>query len=416
MLLLTARAVAQPAAPDPCSGQPAAAAPIDTAAPPAPASPTPAPAPIAPAPAPTPTVDVAPSSVDDATSGEPFHVTVGGYVQPQYRVKQDDPVVGNDNDGFAVRRARLTARGTGKVGGVDVGAYFEADTIPQFVMLDAYAWARKDLPRQGQLALYAGQTFAPFSRQTMLSDSMRAFVEKPELTSIAPDRQIGTKAMLRVPGAPWAQLWGGVFDGEGKNQVGNIDQRFMWVGRVELRPFGWDTPENEESAFAGDFLTIAGSVASNKVLATAIGVEDDLYLGVEISGAWHDLSGTAEYLEVRHRFAASSGLPDYKGNGDDVQLSYLLPLPGYWRRKVEIGLRFEEIDRNDTVPITMKGDPNQSLRYYTVGLSYYAWRHKLKVQASASHIEELEDLDRNHDPASYPNDTILVQATYRMEQ
>ena len=39
--------------------------------------------------------------------------------------------------------------------------------------------------------------------------------------------------------------------------------------------------------------------------------------------------------------------------------------------------RFEEIDRNDTLPIVGLGDPNQSLRYYTGVLSWYQHGHDL---------------------------------------
>ncbi len=204
-----------------------------------------------------------------------------------------------------------------------------------------------------------------------------------------------------------------MFDGEGKNQPQNIDEHFLWVGRVEVRPFGWDQPL-QESAFLGKFLTVAGSVARN-TLVSGDGVEKDTYLGVDVSGAWHGLSGTIEYLEIQRTFGSGSVQPNSRANGDVAQIAYLLPLAGFWADRVEVGARIEEIDRNDTVPIVQKGDPNQSLRYYTLALSYYQWRHALKLQLTASHIDELEDRDQTSAPATYPNDTILVQATYRME-
>jgi hypothetical protein len=355
------------------------------------------------------------TATPSAVTIDGFKVAVGGYVQPQFRLKQNDPVVGNDQDGFTVKRARVLARGVAAMGSYNVGMYLEADTTPQFLLLDAYAWAARLLPSNGMVSLYAGQMYAPFSRQTMLPDSARAFVDKPDMTSIAPDRQIGTKLLVRVPHVPQLQIWGGVFDGEGKNQVSNIDEHFMWVGRVELRPIGWDRDTNQESAFPGTYLTIAADVARNVIVATATGEETDTYYGADIAGAWHGISGTAEYIQVNHVFAAGSPLPNYHANGDDVQLSYLLPLSGSLRDKVEVGVRLDEIDRNDTIPIVTKGDPNQSLRYYTVGLSYYQWHHRLKLQAMAQHIQEVEDRDAAGNDASYPNDQILVQATYRME-
>jgi hypothetical protein len=144
------------------------------------------------------------------------------------------------------------------------------------------------------------------------------------------------------------------------------------------------------------------------------GHEDITYLGVDVAGAWKGLSGTIEYLEVRHGF---DGLPqpDYHANGAVAQLSYLLPIPGFLANRVEVGARVEEIDRNDFVPIERPGDPNQSIRSYTGVVGYYHAGHDLKIQASYSHIEEVEDRDRNFLDATYDNDTLLVQASYRME-
>ena len=62
-----------------------------------------------------------------------------------------------------------------------------------------------------------------------------------------------------------------------------------------------------------------------------------------------------------------------------------------------------------------RGDPNQSLRYFTGAISWYQHDHALKLQVSASHIVEIEDRDAGGNDASYANDTLLVQATFRIE-
>jgi hypothetical protein len=103
----------------------------------------------------------------------------------------------------------------------------------------------------------------------------------------------------------------------------------------------------------------------------------------------------------------------FDANGFYVQAGYLLPLPGAWWRRFEVAARVEEIDRNDTVPIQQPGNPEQSQRYYSLGASYYHWQHDLKVQLEASHIVEIEDLTAGHQDASYDNDTVLLQVTYR---
>lgn len=387
-----------------------------------PTAPAPAPAPT-PAPEPAPPVVAAPI-VAPVPAPEPapaapsisvgtFKVGVGGYLQPQFRLRQNDPVAPFDEDGFRLRRARLLAKGRGTIGAIEYGIDLEAELTPSFQLLDAYVSAKSDLSQHGAWSLAAGQLKAPFSRQTLLSDSALAFVDKPELASLAPDRQLGLRGTLRVPAAPWVQLAAGVFNGEGKNQPQNIDEHLMYVGRIELRPLGWDAPL-EESAFGKTFVTLAGSVARN-VVESGDGTETDLYLGGDLAGAWHGVSGSAEYTWVRHNFATGSAQPNYHGNGVMAQVSYLLPLPGRWAHKVEVGARIEEIDRNDTVPIAQKGDPNQSLRYFTGALNYYHWKHALKLQLLGSHIVELENRDRNGNPAGYNNDQLLLQATFRME-
>jgi hypothetical protein len=80
-----------------------------------------------------------------------------------------------------------------------------------------------------------------------------------------------------------------------------------------------------------------------------------------------------------------------------------------------VGARIEEIDRNDTVPITAAGEAEQSLRYYTGAVSYYQRGHALKAQLSYSRIDELEDETQTGADATYDNDTVLFQITYRME-
>lgn len=208
-------------------------------------------------------------------------------------------------------------------------------------------------------------------------------------------------------------LQAGVFNGEGRNQVQNVDQRFLYAGRLEVRPFGRDV-KLAESVHGGDYLAVAASAARNRT-GTGTSLETALTLGGDISGAWYGASGSVEYLQVEHTFSMGSALPDYRANGLVAQAAYLLPLTGAAARKLEVGVRFEEIDRNDTLPIVGIGDTNQSLRYYTAEITWYQAAHDLKLQLQASHIEEVEDLDQNLMDATYANDTVLLQAQYRME-
>lgn len=337
---------------------------------------------------------------------------IGGYVQPQGRIRQDDEVAQSDENGFRFRRARLALAGERAFGRTTFAVEVESELTPEFQLLDAYIAMRSCLFGGGGWEVDLGQIKAPVSRQTLLSDSRLAFVEKAELAALAPDRQLGALGTVTVPHLPMLSLSGGVFNGEGRNQVQNVDQRFLYAGRVEVRPIGRDVGRTESAA--EDYVVAGASVARNRG-GTGTSIETSTYLGGDVAVALFGASASVEYLQVTHRFSEGSALPDYRANGFAAQLAYLVPLPGEFAKKLEVGARFEEIDRNDTVPIVGIGDANQSLRYFTGVVSWYQAGHDLKLQLQVSHIVEIEDLDQNLMDATYANDTVLLQAQYRLE-
>jgi hypothetical protein len=403
-----------PGSPDAQNTQPPSMVPTPPGPPAPPTPPPPAPAIV--------TVSPVRPTTPDAPSGgillyEPHDVApstweVGGFMQPQYRLR-DNSAAGNDTDGFRMVIARLSALARTKVEGVSVSGYIELDLTPQVSLFDAYVTAAHSLPHDGFLTVDVGQEKAPFSRQDLLRDSDLAFVEKAQIASLAPDRQLGMRANLSVPYAPWLRLIGGVFNGEGRNQGQNIDEKLMYVARVELALWGRSVAF-AESGFNGDYLTIAADIAKNTVTGTS-GNEHQLYLGYDISGAWHGLSGGFEYLQVNHSFDASADEINYHANGFVAQVNYLLPIWRHAKRALEVGWRVEEIDRNDTVPIVMIGDPNQSTREYTGVVSCYLRGHSLKVQVAYSRFKQIENLTVSGAPATFPENELLAQLTYRLE-
>ena len=111
-------------------------------------------------------------------------------------------------------------------------------------------------------------------------------------------------------------------------------------------------------------------------------------------------------------------MSSYKAYGFVAQVAYLLPqkLPPFRGGRFEVGARIEELTRNDTVPITEIADPNQGFREYTLSLGYYLRQHTMKVQLSASHFQELDTIvPATGANATYANDEVLVQVTYRVE-
>jgi len=409
VLFVPAIAAAQPEDPsaDPDPGDEAKGAPPVEE----PTQPPPAPAPAV-TPPPTAEPPVAATTEETAAPEEagPLPVQLGGYVQPQVRLRQNSDA-DSDEDGFRFRRARLTLKGHRATRGVDLGVELESELTPEFQLLDAFVTAKAALPADGSWRLDLGQVKAPFSRQALLSDAVLQFVEKAEIASLAPDRQIGARVGVAIPALPMVELWGGIFNGEGRNRIQNVDEHFLYVGRVEIKPIGRGA-RLAESAFE-DYVTIAANVMKNTL---DLGDASDRVLGVggDVAAGWRGISAAFEYQWFRHRFPAMVQ-PDYQANGWAAQAGYLVPLGGFLDRKLELAARVEEIDRNDAVPVDNPGDPNQSLRIMTGALSYYHARHDLKVQAAFSHVIEVESESRTGGDITAPNDVFLLQASFRVE-
>ncbi len=355
----------------------------------------------------------------------PSSVSVGGFLQGQFRMRQNSPAQG-DQDGFRFARARLIVVGQTHAGNLDLSATIEAELQPQFSMLDAFGTVSRTFGRSerdpkalpGKITLDVGQMRTPISRQQMLSDSRIAFVDKAQIATLAPDRDLGGRLTLAPPKLP-ARLLVGVFNGEGRNQVENINESYLYAARLELAPFGRDAAL-AEGAFGGKVLTVGLSYGHNKLSSQANGDEKRTYLGADLFGSYRGLSASFEYLVVKYTFDGGDPAmlqPDYKANGWAAELNYLLPLklPPYKQARFELGARVEEIDRNDMIPIGQPGDPSQSVREITGVATYYLRMHNLKAQLAFNHFIEVEDQTVAGADATYKNDQVILQVTYRME-
>lgn len=343
-------------------------------------------------------------------------VRLGGYIQPQFQYRQNDAKAPSDQDSFKLRRARLIATAEKQVDVVDLTATVEAELAPEFQLLDAYLTARAELESVKKLGITvdAGQVKAPFSRQDLLSDANLAFVDKAEIASLAPDRQIGARLGADLPVGPmFVRATGGMFDGEGRNQPQNINDAYLYAGRFEIG-YGDRNRKLAESDLDDATYAIAGGSIAHNTIASGSGRDKQISFGYDLAVGTHGASAAFEYLEVRH-FQLGTGNADFHANGFAVQANYILPIANVEGGQLEVGGRVEEIDRNDTIPIAQPGDPNQSLREYTGVLSYYQRGHSLKAQLTYTHVTEVEDVDSTGRDATFGNDTAILQVTYRME-
>ncbi len=346
----------------------------------------------------------------------PWKIWLDGFLQPQFRTRQNSAAQ-FDEEGFRFKLARVVLHTSTTAGSVDISSFIEVELQPTFEMVDALVTATRKLPHHGQIVLDVGQMRVPISRQQLLSDARLAFVDKGQIATLAPRRDLGARLTLVVPKLPQLRVIGGAFNGEGPNQVQNINEKYLYAGRVEVTPLGHET-QLSESSFSGNFLTIAASVGLNKLTA-GTRKEDVRYLGFDISGAYKGISGSFEYLQVDHEYSEAGAMTveDFRANGFVAQLNYLMPvqLPPHQQGRLEIGARLEEIDRNDTIPIAQIGDPEQSVRQMTGVVSFYLRKHSLKAQLAFSHFEEIEDMTSVGEDAVYDNDQLLLQVTYRWE-
>ncbi len=395
------------------------------------------PTPITPAPAPSPPPEPELTEAEQIQLANYASSTarVGGYLQTQYR-KREDSGFSNDSDGFRFARARLIARADTRAGNLELSAFIEAELQPQFSLLDGYGTASRVLPHHARVTVDVGQMKVPVSRQNLLSDAQLAFVDKALLASISPGRDLGARVTVDLPRpdpkrrrrrgnlqlrAPSVRLIGGVFNGEGTNVIENINQRYLWTARAEVTVLG-EERGLAESAFAGRYLTLSGSYARNK-RNEGDRLDRQTSLGFDITGSYKGFSGSFEYLEVRHSQTTANedmddpNTLDFNANGFTAQLCYMLPfkLAPFKQARLELGGRIEEVDRNDTTPIATPGDPNQSVRAITAIASYYLRMHSFKVQLAFSHFKELENRTATGANASFANDQLLLQATYRLE-
>lgn len=404
-----------PADPQPVPQAPPAA---DQPQPPPPSDPAPTPTP-APMILSAPDPEPAPPKPADEKKPDKTSVELDGYIQPEFRFRQDSSVQ-DDTNGFRFARVRPMIRAKTQLqDSLEFGAFFEFEFQPTFQLVDGFAGVTKKFDKDGVLVVDVGQMRVPISRQQLLSDSRIAFIDKAQLATIAPRRDLGGRVTFVPPGLRQLKVIAGLFNGEGPNQIENINQKFLYAARVEANVFGREGAL-AESNFGDAFVTIAGSAGFNK-LTNGDRTETVKFFGADVAGAYKGLSGTFEYLAVQHTLATVGDPmllpPDFDQNGWSGQLNYMLPLslPPGTHGRLEIGARVEEIDRNDTIPIVNPGEPEQSVRIYTGVLTYYARKHSLKVQLALSHYDELEDETVTGESATYDNDQAMLQLTYRMD-
>jgi hypothetical protein len=343
-------------------------------------------------------------------------LTPGAIAQPQAQWvdDRDNARVSNPQEsGFALKHARGYVTARYQTRSLLWEARIEAEFVPSFVLLDAYAAVGGELVRGGFWKVIAGQHFAPFSRQTILSIGDLQFSQMAQLTSLTPGRQLGFTAMLAVPAAPWLQLAFGVYNGKGINVIENLDSNFMYVGRLAFRPIATRAPLME-GALGPNAVWVAVDAAYNK---QTLGGYDQFQVstGADAFLSIKGFSFYGEYFWSQTSYSQGAPKLQYNSQGVNVQAGYLLPIPGVLYRRFELAGRIEAVAPNRTVPITGPGDPTQGRAAYVGSINYYHRGHNLKLLLSYTYNQELDDKTLDGRSAKYHNDQIVLQLNYRLE-
>ena len=239
------------------------------------------PAPVAPAPA-APTSEVRPATRPPYAYGKGltftsksgrFSFKLQGRMSLRYEFNQKGDEVHHLPQ---VRRARLLF--SGNLGSEHVKYYVQLGFSGRDVKNDLPAGAsdlrtnnplrdaRLEFTRVRDFNLWIGQFKSPFSRQRMMSSAVLSMVDRSNVNAeFNLDRNIGVQAFSKDLGGLGGRLayYTGVFTGAGRNTFDAVDPGLLYVGRVEVLPFGKfdDYAENDLERARKPGMSLGGAYA-----------------------------------------------------------------------------------------------------------------------------------------------------------
>jgi phosphate-selective porin OprO and OprP len=360
-----------------------------------------------------------------------FSLNVGGRIMLRATYSARDDENGNQNaqdlQDFAVQRARLWFKGfafdphlryeiqidaagtTAKPPNAAGTGFDAADTSLNRLTELRYAYVDWQIcDEKPWYNLKAGQFKVPYSRQQLCSSGKLEFV----------DRSVDDPAFS--PGfSPGVMFWGtrggekedlfeyyaGVFDGAGAIGIAeginiqNNDDGLLYAGRVAVNPFGAlpytesDLRPCTEQRKLLLALGVNGYYHQDNNRSTALDNFDDWSVGFDAAAAWRGWFAEAE-VHYRNDMQPNAN-DDVTSLGWHAQLGYML-VP----QKFEIGLRYAEVDWEDSTAMTTATVPtNSASREYLVVLGYFWHEHNMKLQFDFGRVEtHFADDDNGSNP------------------
>lgn len=329
---------------------------------------------------------------------------LGGFIQPAFTYVADTEFNDDDTDGFEFNNARIIGLGDIEIyEGFGAGFRFNFDVNRgNFLVRDVYGTLhyRRDLA-----ALDVGQLKTPLGMALLQSEAKLQFPISPATRKLSFGRDIGIQARTDFPVGPvWFHLAAMVANGEqGFRQRRNLDNEFVYVGRLEVAPLGRmerTEPDLENSDFQ---LTAGFSAGHNSALTNDLGIQDAGATETKFEGdlrMWFKgATIRAEYLRA-FRGENDSG-PGFGRYGLVVQAGYVLPIP-IPLPQFELVSKLQMFDVNMDLDGAEGADyvvDNTETRIIQVGLNAYLAKHAAKVQAMYQLTDLLEgpQVDQNGD-------------------
>lgn len=245
---------------------------------------------------------------------------------------------------------------------------------------------------------FIGQTKLPGNRQRVVSSGDLQFADRSIVNStLNIDRDFGIQGIYENHISDFTFLLkGAITSGEGRNSLVS-DAGLAYTGRIELLPFGKFT--NKGDYFEGDLereqkpkLALAGGYHYNEnAWRTAGTLGKDLYEGRSLSSIIADVifkykgfAITAEYISrtTENPITTNSSGNEriiYVGDGKLIQASYI------FKNNYEIAARYAIVTPENSVREIEKQFEN-----YTLGITKYLNKHRLKLQGNVLYNTETE--------------------------
>jgi phosphate-selective porin OprO/OprP len=332
------------------------------------------------------------------------YLEISNRIQPRFTLEMPNdqitlpgtPDAGDAKGSFRIRRAKFKLEGwfwkqNNLTYELQLNWPDATSANPANMLEDAnIAW---DPAGHGTFRVVFGQFKAPYGRQELTSSGSQSLVDRSNVSNFyGPARQTG----VAVSGVVWnnkIEYRAGMFNGNGRTQSLNDNDKFLWTARVMWQPNGnqvigqrpWVTgalySEGDFESTTVPLYAIAIQYLSNDLKRTTATPTANFAIqqvGIDGIFKFKGFCGIGEwnYRQQKREAPLDGSASKFEAPGYYVQAGQMLDRKRTWEGVFRFGTR----DQSDTVG----GDDVTEVRG---GISYYYKRHNLKFQADYGQLK-----------------------------